>query len=60
MVGFIFRYNYVHDLIRHGEANYTYGEPTQWNIDNGVPNVVSTNNGTGKAIYLGAGLDPRF
>ena len=57
-VGLIFRYNYVHDLIRRGEANYTYGEPTQWNIDNGVPNTVNTNNGLGKAVYLGAGLDP--
>ncbi len=30
MVGLIFRYNYVHDLIRNGEANYTYGMPTLW------------------------------
>jgi len=53
-VGIIFRYNYVHDLIRRGQANYTYGVPSASDIINGTPRIVSTNNGTGQAVYLNA------
>ncbi len=56
-VGQIFRYNYVHDLIRRGLPNYTYGIPTPANLKNGTPNIVSTNNGTGQAVYLNAVLN---
>ncbi len=56
-LGIIVRYNYIHDLVRRGEPNHTYDVPTQWHRDNGIPNTVSTNNGTGKAIYLNAVTD---
>jgi hypothetical protein len=54
-LGLIFRYNYVHDLVRRGEKNYTYGVPTKSNRESGIPVIVSTNNGTGQAVYLNAG-----
>ena len=57
-IGLVFRYNYVHDLIRRGKANYTYQLITDWTIKPTHNIVVSTNNGTGRAIYLGAGLNP--
>lgn len=50
-VGLIFRYNYVHDIIRRGEANYTYGKQTQELVENKSFNIVSTNNGYNKAVY---------
>lgn len=53
-LGMIFRYNYIHDLKRYGEPNHTYGLPTQWNRENGIPNIISTSNGTNRPIYTGA------
>ena len=49
----IFRYNYVHDLIRRGLPNYTYARPSS--LPSSSPNIVSTNNGLGVAKYLGGG-----
>ena len=51
-LGLVFRYNYVHDLVRRGEAGYTYGVPSQWHRDIGIPNVTSTKNGLDRAVYL--------
>ena len=55
VLGVIFRYNYVHDMYVMGQANYTYDLPTDLQRENGTPNVVSTNNGKGRPVYLNAG-----
>lgn len=51
-LGLIFRYNYIHDLVRRGEPGYTYGVPEDINFETGEPVVVSTNNGGTTAWYL--------
>jgi hypothetical protein len=54
-LGSIFRYNYVHDLKRKGQAGYTYGEQTPAMVRSQTYTTVSTNNGRDNAIYLGSG-----
>lgn len=54
-LGMIFRYNYIHDFIRKGEAGYTYGEQTPAKVRAKTYDVVSTNNGLEKAVYEGSG-----
>jgi hypothetical protein len=60
-LGLIFRYNYVHDLVRRGQKDHTYGKPIvsgKWITNEDVVNIVSTNN-TGasdeKTVYLNVG-----
>ena len=56
-VGHIFRYNYIHDLRKHGQPNYTYRRPTLAEIAAGDPSVLvtSTSNGLGYPYYSEAG-----
>ncbi|MCB0729791.1 MAG: hypothetical protein KDC88_02060, partial [Ignavibacteriae bacterium] len=50
-IGTIFRYNYVHDLVRRGEPNFTYGKQSSSKVYSKTYDVESTNNGTGRSIY---------
>jgi hypothetical protein len=54
-LGSIFRYNYVHDLDRRGEAGYIYGEQTVEQIRAETFTVISSTNDWHKPIYLGSG-----
>ncbi len=56
-LGLIFRYNYIHDLKRFGQPNYTYDKSTDYHRKNGIiPSILSTNNGNNHPIYLSSGL----
>ncbi len=50
-LGTVFRYNYIHNLVRRGETNHTYGKQTNEMIDAQTFTVKSTNNGNERAIY---------
>lgn len=51
-LGLIFRYNYVHNLIRRGEPNKTYNIPNQSDYYTGVYTGAITSNNYGRAVYL--------
>ena len=52
ILGVIFRYNYVHDLVRRGEVNKTYSPPNKNDYLTGVYTGQITNNTFGKVCYL--------
>lgn len=61
-LGTIFRYNYVHDLIRHGQPNKTYDKPIHDDNNRTMSDYYTgnytgqiTTNNTGHSIYLFAG-----
>jgi hypothetical protein len=51
-LGLVFRYNYVHDLVRRGEINKTYGIPNDNDYTTGVYTGQITSNEYKNAVYL--------